>query len=86
MLFNASMPTIFVLLTQANHAMAHEIKAAMVHDIRSLIGQAVKWGIKGRQYSTVLSVWVVQSVKHQLGKLEQIEELCSDEYSKCKKL
>ena len=76
MLFNASMPTIFVLLIKANHAMAHEIKAAMVHDIRSLIGRAVEWGIKGRQYSTVLSVWVVQSVKHQLGKLEQIEELC----------
>ena len=56
--------------------MAHEIKAAMVHDMRSLIGRAVELGIKGSQYPTILSVWVVQSVKHQVGKLEQIEELC----------
>ena len=76
MLFNASMPTIFVLLIKANHAMAHEIKAAMVHDIRSFIGRAVELGIKGSPYLTILSVWVVQSVKHQVGKLEQIEKLC----------
>ena len=56
--------------------MAHEIKAAMVHDIRSFIGRAVELGIKGSPYLTILSVWVVQSVKHQVGKLEQIEELC----------
>ena len=70
--FIASVPTNFVHLIKADHAISHQNKAAMFHHVRSLIDREGELGIKRTVDSTILSVWVVQSVKHHIGKSLEI--------------